>query len=120
MKASELKTGRTFGVTFQHGDEFMACLASFCRENEVRQGCTPTFLAGSSRPTSSAPARSRKIRGPGVDEGACNNVEALGAARSPAMMRAGPCRESARCQSHFARTDFIRVVRLFTPARICN
>ncbi len=31
MKASELKTGRTFGVTFQHGDEFMPSLASFCR-----------------------------------------------------------------------------------------
>ena len=24
MKASELKAGRTFGVTFQHGDDFMA------------------------------------------------------------------------------------------------
>jgi len=78
MKASELKTGRTFGVTFQHGDEFMACLASFCRENEVRQGHIPTFLAGSSRPTSSAPARSRKTRGPGVDEGACNERRSLG------------------------------------------
>ena len=27
MKASELKAGRTFGVTFQHGDDFMASLA---------------------------------------------------------------------------------------------
>jgi hypothetical protein len=27
MKPSELKAGRTFGVTLQHGDEFMASLA---------------------------------------------------------------------------------------------
>jgi predicted DNA-binding protein with PD1-like motif len=37
MKASELKAGRTFGVTFQHGDEFMSSLAEFCRENEVQR-----------------------------------------------------------------------------------
>jgi hypothetical protein len=62
MKASELKTGRTFGVTFQHGDEFMACLASFCRENEARQGYIPTFLAGSSRPrTMSKSLRSNRF-----------------------------------------------------------
>ena len=46
MRASELKAGRTFGVTFQHGDEFMASLADFCRENDVRQGFIPMFLAG--------------------------------------------------------------------------
>ena len=46
MKASELKAGRTFGVTFQHGDEFMPSLADFCRENEVRQGYIPMFIAG--------------------------------------------------------------------------
>jgi predicted DNA-binding protein with PD1-like motif len=46
MKASELKAGRTFGVTFQHGDDFMASLADFCRENEVRQGYIAMFIAG--------------------------------------------------------------------------
>jgi predicted DNA-binding protein with PD1-like motif len=46
VKASELKAGRTFGVTFQHGDDFMASLARFCRENEVRQGYIPMFIAG--------------------------------------------------------------------------
>jgi predicted DNA-binding protein with PD1-like motif len=46
MKASELKAGRTFGVTFQHGDDFMASLACFCRQNEVRQGYIPMFIAG--------------------------------------------------------------------------
>jgi predicted DNA-binding protein with PD1-like motif len=46
MKSTEVKAGRTFGVTFQHGDEFMASPADFCRENEVRQGYIPMFLAG--------------------------------------------------------------------------
>jgi predicted DNA-binding protein with PD1-like motif len=46
MKASEVKTGRTFGVTFDHGDDFMASLADFCREQGVRQGYIPMFLAG--------------------------------------------------------------------------
>ena len=46
VKASELKAGRTFGVTFEHGDDFMASLADFCRENDVRQGYIPMFIAG--------------------------------------------------------------------------
>lgn len=46
MKASELKAGRTFGVTFDHGDDFMSSLASFCQDNDVRQGYIPMFLAG--------------------------------------------------------------------------
>ena len=46
MKASEVKVGRTFGVTFEHGDDFMSSLASFCQENDVRQGYIPMFLAG--------------------------------------------------------------------------
>src|SRR5438477_482808 len=46
VKASELKAGRTFGVTFQDGDDFMTSLAVFCRENEIRQGYIPMFIAG--------------------------------------------------------------------------
>jgi predicted DNA-binding protein with PD1-like motif len=46
MRASELKTARTFGVAFDHGDDFMTALATFCRDNEVRQGYIPMFLAG--------------------------------------------------------------------------
>jgi len=46
MKASELKAGRTFAVTFEHGDDFMSSLARFCEENSVRQGYIPMFLAG--------------------------------------------------------------------------
>jgi len=46
VKASELKAGRTFGVTFQHGDDFIGSLVGFCRENDVRQGYIPMFIAG--------------------------------------------------------------------------
>jgi predicted DNA-binding protein with PD1-like motif len=46
MRTSELKSGRTFAVTFDHGDDFMSSLARFCRDNGVRQGYIPMFLAG--------------------------------------------------------------------------
>lgn len=46
MKTSELKTGRTFAVTFDHGDDFMPSLTKFCQENSVRQGYIPMFIAG--------------------------------------------------------------------------
>jgi predicted DNA-binding protein with PD1-like motif len=46
MRASELKTGRTFVVAFDHGDDFMTSLARFCQDNGVRQGYIPMFLAG--------------------------------------------------------------------------
>ena len=46
MKATEVTVGRTFGVTFEHGDDFMSSLANFCRENDLRQGYIPMFLAG--------------------------------------------------------------------------
>lgn len=46
MRAHELTTGRTFGVTFDHGDDFMTALADFCREHSIRQGYIPMFLAG--------------------------------------------------------------------------
>jgi predicted DNA-binding protein with PD1-like motif len=46
MRASELKHGRTFAVAFGHGDDFMTSLAKFCRDNDVRQGYIPMFLAG--------------------------------------------------------------------------
>jgi predicted DNA-binding protein with PD1-like motif len=46
MRTSELKTGRTFAVAFDHGDDFMTSLATFCQDNEVHQGYIPMFLAG--------------------------------------------------------------------------
>ncbi|WP_034088325.1 PPC domain-containing DNA-binding protein [Streptacidiphilus albus] len=44
MRASELTLGRTFGVTFEHGEDFFQALAAFCEENEVRQGYVPMFI----------------------------------------------------------------------------
>lgn len=46
MKAAELTLGRTFGVTFDHGDDFFESLSRFCRDNDVRQGYVPSFIAG--------------------------------------------------------------------------
>lgn len=46
MQSHELKIGRTFGVTFEHGENFFDALKAFCQENEVRQGYIPMFIAG--------------------------------------------------------------------------
>jgi predicted DNA-binding protein with PD1-like motif len=46
MKAAQLTLGRAFGVTFEHGDDFLESLAKFCAENAVRQGYVPSFIAG--------------------------------------------------------------------------
>jgi predicted DNA-binding protein with PD1-like motif len=46
VKASELVVGRTFGVTFDHGDDFFESLADFCRQHAVHQGYVPSFIAG--------------------------------------------------------------------------
>ncbi len=45
MKSSELKTGRTFAVTFDHGDDFMTSLSRFCQDNDLHQGYIPMFIA---------------------------------------------------------------------------
>ncbi|MGH8908690.1 MAG: PPC domain-containing DNA-binding protein [Egibacteraceae bacterium] len=46
MKSATLKLGRTFGVTFDHGESFFDALAKFCADNGLRQGYIPMFLAG--------------------------------------------------------------------------
>ena len=45
MISAELKIGRTFGIRFEHGKDFMAELEEFCRVNNVKQGYVP-FFAG--------------------------------------------------------------------------
>lgn len=45
MRTHELKVGRTFGLNFDHGEDFFAELSRFCRENDLRQGYLPMFLA---------------------------------------------------------------------------
>lgn len=46
MRSHELTLGRSFAVAFDHGEDFFATLAHFCRENGIRQGFIPSFIAG--------------------------------------------------------------------------
>jgi predicted DNA-binding protein with PD1-like motif len=46
MESAVLEIGRTFGVRFDHGDDFFDALRTFCREHDVKQGYIPMFLAG--------------------------------------------------------------------------
>ncbi|MGH3529936.1 MAG: PPC domain-containing DNA-binding protein [Pseudonocardiaceae bacterium] len=45
MRSHELTTGRTFGIVFDHGDDFFDTLTAFCTANNVRQGYIPMFIA---------------------------------------------------------------------------
>jgi predicted DNA-binding protein with PD1-like motif len=44
MRSHSLTLGRTFGVVFDHGEDFMTALREFCQTNGVRQGYLPGFL----------------------------------------------------------------------------
>jgi predicted DNA-binding protein with PD1-like motif len=44
MRSRELTLGRTFGVVFDHGEDFLTALAEFCAAHGVRQGYVPGFL----------------------------------------------------------------------------
>ncbi|WP_405160803.1 DUF296 domain-containing protein [Nocardia sp. NBC_01499] len=46
MRSHELTLGRSFGVVFDHGDDFYPALTEFCRDNNIRQGYIPSFIAG--------------------------------------------------------------------------
>jgi predicted DNA-binding protein with PD1-like motif len=46
MHARELRVGRTFGVVFDHDEDFFDALSDFCRTHGVRQGYIPMFLGG--------------------------------------------------------------------------
>ncbi len=46
MRSHQLTIGRTFGVTFDDGDDFFETLSEFCRASGIRQGYIPMFLAG--------------------------------------------------------------------------
>ncbi|MEV2274577.1 DUF296 domain-containing protein [Nocardiopsis sp. NPDC049922] len=46
MRSHELTQGRTFGLVFDHGEDFFSSLSEFCRDNDVRQGYIPVFIAG--------------------------------------------------------------------------
>jgi len=46
MQSAVLEIVRTFGVTFDHGDNFFDALRTFCEGDGVRQCYIPMFLAG--------------------------------------------------------------------------
>ena len=46
MHARNLTIGRTFGLTFDHGEDFYTALTDFCEAHQVRQGYLPMFIAG--------------------------------------------------------------------------
>ncbi|MEU2258150.1 DUF296 domain-containing protein [Nocardia xishanensis] len=46
MRAHELTLGRTFGLAFDHGEDFYPTLIDFCRHHNVRSGYIPSFIAG--------------------------------------------------------------------------
>jgi len=45
VRSAELTIGRTFGVTFDHGEDFFPTLSTFCKSQGVRHGYIPMFLA---------------------------------------------------------------------------
>ena len=79
MYNRELTTGRTFGVTFEHGEDFFPTLAEFCRTNGIRHGYIPMFLAGFSE--AAIVGTCDKLDDPGAPVWSrvhVTNVEALG------------------------------------------
>ncbi|XVS62075.1 PPC domain-containing DNA-binding protein [Actinosynnema sp. CA-299493] len=46
MRSHELTLGRSFGVAFDHGDDFFTELAAFCDHHQVRHAYIPSFIAG--------------------------------------------------------------------------
>jgi predicted DNA-binding protein with PD1-like motif len=46
VRSHELTLGRSFGVAFDHGEDFFTALTKFCRLNNVRHGYIPSFIAG--------------------------------------------------------------------------
>lgn len=46
MRSHELTIGRTFALSFDHGEDLLGSLTAFCRAHDLRQGYIPFFLAG--------------------------------------------------------------------------
>lgn len=79
MQSRELTIGRTFGATFDHGDDFFATLITFCRAEKIRQGYIPMFLAGFEE--AEIVGTSEKLENPGAPVWSrvhLQNVEAVG------------------------------------------
>ena len=79
MRSHELTPGRTFGIMFDHGDDFFDTLAAFCTASDVRQGYIPMFIAGFAE--TEIVGTCEKLADPGAPVWSkvhLTNVEALG------------------------------------------
>lgn len=79
MRSHELTAGRTFGIVFDHGDDFVDTLTAFCTANDVRQGYIPMFIAGFAE--AEIVGTCEKLADPGAPVWSkvhLTNVEALG------------------------------------------
>lgn len=79
MRSHELTTGRTFGIAFDHDDDFFDTLTEFCTANNVRQGYIPMFIAGFAE--AEIVGTCEKLADPGAPVWSkvhLTNVEALG------------------------------------------
>lgn len=79
MRSHELTTGRTFGLVFDHGDDFFDTLTTFCTANNVRQGYIPMFIAAFAE--AEIVGTCEKLADPGAPVWSkvhLTNVEALG------------------------------------------
>lgn len=79
MRSHELTTGRTFGLVFDHDDDFFETLTAFCTANNVRQGYIPMFIAGFAE--AEIVGTCEKLADPGAPVWSkvhLTNVEALG------------------------------------------
>jgi predicted DNA-binding protein with PD1-like motif len=46
MRSAQVTLGRQFICVFDDGDDFFDALDQFCKENSIRQGFIPGFIAG--------------------------------------------------------------------------
>lgn len=46
MRSTQVTIGRQFVVVFDDGDDFLTALGDFCKNENIRQGIIPGFIAG--------------------------------------------------------------------------
>lgn len=79
MRSVRLTQGRTFGVVFDRGEDFLTALAEFCEAEGVRQGYIPMFLgAFSSMELVGTCERLEDLAAPVWRGAHVRNVEAVG------------------------------------------
>ena len=67
VHSAELTLGRTFGVTFEHGDELMTSLVDFCAEQGIKYGYIPMFIGAFSHAKVAGTCRHADAQAPMFD-----------------------------------------------------